>query len=66
MSSNPSTNSSSKHISIKEHFVREKVADGDITIKYLKTTEMLADALTKSLAKITLFKLRDVFMGGRE
>ena len=39
-----------KHIDIQHHFVREKVELGDISISYLATEEMIADALTKPLA----------------
>lgn len=41
----------SKHIDIKYHYTRELLEQGEITIEYLRTEFMLADILTKSLAK---------------
>ncbi|XP_072401556.1 uncharacterized protein [Diabrotica undecimpunctata] len=38
-----------KHIHVKYHFIREKVANNDIQLKYMSTNEMVADMLTKSL-----------------
>ena len=40
-----------KHIDIRYNFVREKVEDKTIVVKYLETTEMLADILTKGLPR---------------
>lgn len=39
-----------KHIDVKYHFVRSVVNKGLIEVKYLKTTDMPADILTKSLS----------------
>ncbi len=63
MAQNPTMHQTAKHISIKQHFIREKVSAGDVRLEYIPTRSMLADALTKPLAKITLYGLRDVFMG---
>lgn len=38
-----------KHIDVRHHFLREKVAQGLIKFQYVKTDEMLADFLTKSV-----------------
>jgi len=40
-----------KHIDIDCHFVREKLVQGPIKTQYVRTTEQLADLLTKSLCK---------------
>ena len=45
------SNSRTKHIGIKYHFIREKVMDGTIELKYVRTDENLADILTKPLNK---------------
>lgn len=46
-----------KHIEIKEKFVREKLLDGSVGIQYLRTDEMPADILTKATNshKLSLF-----------
>ena len=52
---NPKNHSKVKHIQIRYHFLREEVNSKNITLEYCKTTEMLADFLTKPLsaAKLT-------------
>ena len=51
-----------KNIHIRHHFIRENVSDHDISIEYIPTDSMLADALTKPLAAPTLTRLRNGFM----
>ncbi|THG94569.1 hypothetical protein EW026_g6932 [Hermanssonia centrifuga] len=46
-----------KHIDIRFHFVRQYVEDGTLSITYLPTDRMLADALTKALAGPQITKL---------
>jgi len=43
--------SRTKHIDVKFHHVRELVKSNDIELKYISTNEMIADVLTKLLAK---------------
>ena len=62
MAYNPVHFAKTKHIHIRHHFIREKVANNDIRIEYVKTDSMLADALTKALAAPTLTRLRNGFM----
>jgi len=52
LSRNPVYHARTKHIGIKHHFVREKVADGTIDPVYLSTHDMTADVLTKSLGRV--------------
>jgi hypothetical protein len=40
-----------KHIDIRHHFIRDKLEDGTINVIYCPTNDMLADILTKGLAK---------------
>lgn len=51
IASNPVVSAKSKHIDIRLHFVREKIEEGSIELKYLPTESMTADVLTKALAK---------------
>lgn len=41
----------SKHIDISFHFIRELIERQEIVLSYLRTDLMIADILTKSLAK---------------
>lgn len=50
LAGNPVFHGRSKHIEIYHHYVREVAAAGSIALKYVNTTENLADALTKSLS----------------
>ena len=47
----PAFHPRSKHIAIQYHFTRGVVQMGQITIKYIPTNVMIADALTKSLPR---------------
>lgn len=49
LASNNMYHKRTKHISIKYHFVRERVADKSIRIKYVPTDQMIADVLTKAI-----------------
>lgn len=46
-----------KHIDIRYHFVKERVANGDITFEYIPSAENLANILTKPLARDTVIQL---------
>ena len=48
---NPIQNDRSKHIDVRYHFIRDKVMDGTILLKYCPTTDMTADVLTKPLQR---------------
>jgi hypothetical protein len=43
-----------KHINIHYHFIREKVASGEIELVYMASKDQLADYLTKGLSTKTL------------
>lgn len=40
-----------KHIDLKYHFIREKIGNGIMDVKYCKTELMVADSLTKAVSK---------------
>ena len=46
-SRNTRITSRSKHIDVKFYFVKEKVAEGLISVEYMSTNNMLPDPLTK-------------------
>ena len=47
---NPVYHKRTKHIHIKYHWLREKVAEGLVTLVYVKSDDNLADIFTKGLA----------------
>jgi len=51
MAKNPVNHERTKHIDIRYNFVRERVEDKTISVKYMETTDMLADILTKGLPR---------------
>jgi hypothetical protein len=50
ISSNNRTDSRTKHIDVKYHFVRDMIQAKEIAVKYISTENMLADFLTKPSA----------------
>ena len=50
----PKFHSKTKHIDIKYHYVKDKVARGEVNLKYISTHDMIADPLAKAVT-------RDVF-----
>jgi hypothetical protein len=59
MNYNPVNRSASKHVDLADHYAREQVERGTITITYVPTGDMIADTLTKALAKAPFEKFRD-------
>ena len=53
MSKNPMLHSKTKHISIKYHMLREKVAKKEIKLERVSTKEKIEDIFTKPLLKET-------------
>ena len=49
-------NGKSKHIGLRHSYVRQLIIDGVITINYVKSSENLADPLTKGLARDLVWK----------
>lgn len=52
LTKNPVNHTRSKHIDIKHHFVREKLASGIIELLYIATDDNVADCFTKALPKV--------------
>jgi hypothetical protein len=49
VSKNPVLHEKQKHVDIKYHYVKECIAEGRIQVRYLGTSLMLADLLTKAV-----------------
>ena len=61
LSKNPTKHSKTKHVSIKEHFIRDTVNNGKIKTEYCRTDEMEADILTKPLGRKKFIYFREKF-----
>jgi hypothetical protein len=57
LASNATTNTKSKHMDIKLHFVREILKQGSICIHHCPTDKNIADLLTKALTNIKFNKM---------
>jgi hypothetical protein len=63
LAQNPIMHKRSKHIAIKHHFVRERIAMGEVELHYVPTEHQLADLLTKPLGAHRVKLLRSLLMG---
>ena len=57
-SSCPGQNPKVKHISLRFHFTRQCIQDGDIVVKFCPSGDMIADIFTKPLPHETFVKFR--------
>ena len=62
---NPLDYKKSKHIDVKYHFVRERVASKEIILEYVNTNDQLADIMTKALDGIKFRELRERIFGNQ-
>ena len=58
LSKNPVQHSSSKHIEVRHHFIRDHLNKGDIEIILVPSEDELADIFTKPLIETTFIRLR--------
>jgi len=56
---NPEFHRRTKHIDVKNFFVREKVIDGSIDIRQISTEDQVADIMTKPVDRLRLTVLCD-------
>ena len=54
---NPVNRSTTKHIEIRYHFIREHAANGTISVNYVPTEKQLAEIFTKPLNEATFNRL---------
>ncbi|GKF49981.1 gag/pol polyprotein [Tanacetum coccineum] len=57
LSANPIFRARTKHVEIDYHFVREKVAQGDLRVQHISTHDQIADIFTKPLPTPSRFLL---------
>ena len=52
LAKNPAFHARSKHINVRYHLIRQKLADNTISIHYIPTKQQVADGLTKPLPRV--------------
>ena len=58
-----SSSKRTKHINIRYFFITDRVANGEVTIKWCPTADMVGDYMTKPLQGNIFRKFRDIIMG---
>ena len=58
-----SSRKGTQHINVRYFFVTDRVANGELSIEYCPTGEMIADFFTKPLQGKLFVKMRDLVMG---
>ena len=61
ISKNPVQHSTTKHIDIRHHFIRELVENKTLVLEYIETEKQLADIFTKALDSVRFDSLRKSF-----
>ena len=60
LTKNPKFHNRTKYIDVSYHYVREQVDNKNISVKYCRTEDMLADVMTKGLSKVQFERFRDM------
>lgn len=58
LADNPIFHARTKHIEIAHHYIRERVATGEIALSHVSSQDNVADIFTKPLSRILFEKLR--------
>eukprot|EP01018_Ginkgo_biloba_P027335 Gb_24906 [translate_table: standard] len=60
MTKNPVFHGRTKHIDIRHHFIRDPVEDGQVELRFCRSSDQLADVFTKALSKENFERLRQM------
>lgn len=63
LANNPVNKQSCKHIDIKYHFVRSTANNGEVSLEYYLTGQMVADLMTKPATKVKLLTFSTFLFG---
>jgi hypothetical protein len=58
LTENAHLNERSKHVDICYHFIRDLAEKGDLRVDYIPTAEMVADGMTKPLARVAFERFK--------
>ncbi|KAD7117271.1 hypothetical protein E3N88_04539 [Mikania micrantha] len=58
LSANPVFHARTKHVEVDFHFVREKVAQGKLSVQFISTNDQIADVFTKPLSSQRFLSMR--------
>lgn len=58
LSTNPTKHARTKHVELELYFVREKVHNGSLIVKHIRSIDQIADILTKSISSSKFYTLR--------
>ena len=58
--------SSTRHMKIKFHYIRQLIKDGTVDVNYTPTGDMVADMMTKALPRVPFEKFRSMLLDGTD